>query len=345
METNMRREVVVAIAGVTGAVGAEFIATLNKRGFPVRKLKALASARSVGKKLGLRGQTIEIEELREDSFDGVDVALFSAGSGVSRKFSPIAVKAGAVVIDNSSAFRMDENVPLVVPEINGRRIREHNGIIAVPNCSAITALMPLWPIHQQNRIKRMIISTYQAASGAGAAAMEELVQSTRANLAGRPFQPQVLPHPYAFNVFNHDTQLDPETGYNEEETKVIKETHKIFEDDRIAIGVTCVRVPVLRAHSQAITFECERPISHEDVRRILSTAPGVKIVDDRVKNHFPMPIEASGQDDVLVGRIRQDLSDPTGHSVSIFVSADQLLKGAALNAVQIAELLPERAMA
>jgi aspartate-semialdehyde dehydrogenase len=341
----MRSEVVVAIAGVTGAVGAEFISTLNKRGFPVRKLKALASRRSAGKKLGFRGQTIEIEELREDSFNGVDIALFSAGSGVSRKFSPIAVKAGAVVIDNSSAFRMDENVPLVVPEINGRRIREHNGIIAVPNCSAITALMPLWPIHQHNRIKRMVISTYQAASGAGAAAMEELVQSTRANLAGRPFQPKVLPHPYAFNVFNHDTTVDPETGYNEEETKVIKETHKIFEDERIAIGVTCVRVPVLRAHSQAITFECERPISHEDVRRILSTAPGIKIVDDRVKNHFPMPIEASGQDDVLVGRIRQDLSDATGHSVSIFVSADQLLKGAALNAVQIAELLPERVMA
>jgi aspartate-semialdehyde dehydrogenase len=345
METNMPREVVVAIAGVTGAVGMEFIATLNKRGFPVRKLKALASARSAGKKLGFRGQIIEIEELREDSFDGVDIALFSAGSGVSKRFSPIAVKAGAVVIDNSSAFRMDPNVPLVVPEINGRRIREHNGIIAVPNCSAITALMPLWPIHRQNRIKRMIISTYQAASGAGAAAMEELAASTRANIAGRSFQPKVLPHPYAFNVFNHDTKVDPETGYNEEETKVIKETRKIFEDEKIAIGITCVRVPVLRAHSQAITFECERPISHEDVRRILDSTPGVKLVDDRANNHFPMPIEASGQDDVLVGRIRQDLSDPSGHSVSIFVSADQLLKGAALNAVQIAELLPEPMMA
>ena len=341
----MSREAVVAIAGVTGAVGAEFIATLNRRGFPIRKLKALASARSAGKTVGFRGQTIEIEELREDSFEGVDIALFSAGSGVSKKFSPIAVKAGAVVIDNSSAFRMDENVPLVVPEINGRRIREHKGIIAVPNCSAITALMPLWPIHQQNRIKRMIISTYQAASGAGAAAMEELVESTRANLAGRTFQPTVLPHPYAFNVFNHDTKVDPETGYNEEETKVIKETRKIFEDERIAIGITCVRVPVLRAHSQAITFECERPITENEVRRLLTNAPGVKIVDDRVKNHFPMPIDASGQDDVLVGRIRQDLSDPTGHSVSLFVSADQLLKGAALNAVQIAELLPERVAA
>jgi len=341
----MLRDPVVAIAGVTGAVGREFIATLNKRGFPVRKLKALASGRSAGKTLEFRGETIEIEELREDSFSGVDIALFSAGSGVSRKFSPSAVKAGAVVIDNSSAFRMDPDVPLVVPEINGRRIGDHKGIIAVPNCSAITALMPLWPIHRRNRIRRMIISTYQAASGAGAAAMDELVASTRASLAGESFTPKVLPHPYAFNVFNHDTAIDPDTGYNEEESKVIKETRKIFEDDQIAIGITCVRVPVLRAHSQAITFECEKPISETEVRRILTNAPGVKVVDDRVRNYFPMPIEASGQDDVLVGRIRRDLSDPTGHSISLFVSADQLLKGAALNAVQIAELLPERVAA
>ena len=338
----MLRDPVVAIAGVTGAVGRQFIATLNKRAFPVKKLKALASSRSAGQKIDFRGETITIEELRENSFEGVDIALFSAGSGVSQKFSPIAVKAGAVVIDNSSAFRMDPNVPLAVPEINGRRIAEHKGIIAVPNCSAITALMPLWPIHRQNRIKRMIISTYQAASGAGAAAMDELVASTRASLAGESFTPKVLPHPYAFNVFNHDTRIDPETGYNEEETKVIKETHKIFEDDQIAIGITCVRVPVLRAHSQAITFECEKPISEGEVRRILTNAPGVTVVDDRVRNYFPMPIEASGRDDVLVGRIRRDLSDPSGHSISLFVSADQLLKGAALNAVQIAELLPER---
>jgi aspartate-semialdehyde dehydrogenase len=338
----MLREPVVAIAGVTGAVGREFIATLNKRGFPVRKLKALASSRSAGQTLGFRGEAITVEELREDSFGGVDIALFSAGSSVSRRYSPIAVKAGAVVIDNSSAFRMDPNVPLAVPEINGRRIAEHKGIIAVPNCSAITALMPLWPIHRHNRIKRMIISTYQAASGAGAAAMDELVASTRANLAGESFTPKVLPHPYAFNVFNHDTQIDPETGYNEEETKVIKETHKIFEDDQIAIGITCVRVPVLRAHSQAITFECEKPITESEVRKLLTNAPGVKVIDDRVRNYFPMPIEASGQDNVLVGRIRRDLSDPSGHSISLFVSADQLLKGAALNAVQIAELLPER---
>jgi aspartate-semialdehyde dehydrogenase len=330
---------------VTGAVGAEFIATMNRRNFPVRKLKALASARSAGKTVEFHGQKIVIEELTENSFEGVDIALFSAGGGISRKFAPAAVKAGAVVVDNSSAFRMDPNVPLVIPEINAGRIRDHKGIIANPNCSAITALVPLWPIHRQNRIKRMIVSTYQAASGAGAAAMEELVESTRAYLDGRPFTPKVIPLPYAFNVFSHNTAIDPETGYNDEETKVIKETRKIFEDDGIAIGVTCVRVPVLRAHCEAITFECEKPITEDEVRTILSKAPGVRIVDDRAKNYFPMPIDASGQDDVLVGRIRKDLSDASGHSISMFVSADQLLKGAALNAIQIAELLPQRAMA
>jgi aspartate-semialdehyde dehydrogenase len=336
---------VVAIVGVTGAVGAEFIATMDKRNFPVRKLKALASARSAGRTIDFRGEKIAIEELTERSFEGVDIALFSAGGGISRKFAPAAVKAGAVVVDNSSAFRMDPNVPLVIPEINAGRIRDHKGIIANPNCSAITALVPLWPIHRQNRIKRMIVSTYQAASGAGAAAMEELVESTRAYLDGRPFTPKVIPLPYAFNVFSHNTTIDPETGYNDEETKVIKETRKIFEDEQIAIGVTCVRVPVLRAHCEAITFECEKPITEADVRAILSNAPGVKIVDDRAKNYFPMPIDASGQDDVLVGRIRKDLSDPSGRSISMFVSADQLLKGAALNAIQIAELLPQRVMA
>ncbi len=341
----MSYEPVVAIAGVTGAVGAEFIATMNRRNFPVRKLKALASARSAGKTVDFRGERVVIEELTEKSFEGVDIALFSAGSGTSKKFSPAAVRAGAVVIDNSSAFRMDPNVPLVIPEINAGRIREHKGIIAVPNCSAITALVPLWPIHQANRIKRVILSTYQAASGGGAAVMQELVefdpglsrraavpsQGDSAPLRVQPVQPQ------------HG--VDPETGYNDEETKVIKETRKIFEDDGIAIGVTCVRVPVLRAHCEAITFECEKPIDEHEVRAILAKAPGVKIVDDRAKNYFPMPIDASGQDDVLVGRIRKDLSDASGHSISMFVSADQLLKGAALNAIQIAELLPQPAMA
>ncbi|GGI24385.1 aspartate-semialdehyde dehydrogenase [Bradyrhizobium guangdongense] len=345
MEDKVSNDPVVAIVGVTGAVGAEFIATMDKRGFRVSKLKALASARSAGKTVSFRGQNIVIEELTERSFDGVDIALFSAGSGISKKFAPVAVKAGAVVVDNSSAFRMDPNVPLVIPEVNGNRIRDHKGIIANPNCAAITALVPLWPIHRKNRIKRVIISTYQAASGAGAAAMDELVESTRANLNGQVYTPKVMPHPYAFNLFSHNTAIDPETGYNDEETKVIKETRKIFEDEKIAIGVTCVRVPVLRAHCEAITFECEKPITEDQVRAIMAQAPGVKMVDDRVKNHFPMPIDASGQDDVLVGRIRKDLSDASGHSISMFVAADQLLKGAALNAVQIAELLPQRVMA
>ena len=330
---------VVAIVGATGAVGAEFIGCLTERNFPVGKLKALASARSAGKTLDFRGQKVVVEELTEKSFDGVDIALFSAGGSISRKFAPIAVKAGAVVVDNSSAFRVDPEVPLVIPEVNAGRIKDHKGIIANPNCSTITALVPLWPIHRKNRIKRVILSTYQAASGAGAAAMEELEQSTRAFLDGRPFEPKVIPHPYAFNVFSHNSAIDPETGYNDEETKVIRETRKIFEDDRLAIGATCIRVPVLRAHSEAITFECEKPIGEAEVRAILREAPGVRIVDDREKNYFPMPIDASGQGDVLVGRIRKDLSDPTGHSISMFVAADQLLKGAALNAVQIAEYL------
>jgi aspartate-semialdehyde dehydrogenase len=335
----MKANPTVAIVGATGAVGAEFIGCLESRNFPVGTLKALASARSAGKTVSFRGQPVVIEELTEKSFDGVDIALFSAGGSISKKFAPIAVKAGAVVVDNSSAFRMHADVPLVIPEINANRIKDHKGIIANPNCAAITALVPLWPIHKANRIKRLIIATYQAASGAGAAAMAELSDSTRAYLDGKPYQQKVLPHPYAFNLFSHNTAIDPETGYNDEETKVIKETQKIFEDDNIAIGVTCVRVPVLRAHSEAITFECEKPISEDEVRVLLKDAPGVTLVDDRAKNYFPMPIDASGQGNVLVGRIRKDLSDPSGHSISIFVAADQLLKGAALNAVQIAELV------
>jgi len=329
----------IAIVGATGAVGREFVGCIEQRGVPVKSLKLLASARSTGQKQMFRGEELTIEELTEKSFDGVDIALFSAGGSISKQYGPIAVKAGAVVVDNSSAFRMDPSVPLVVPEINARRIADHKGIIANPNCSAITALVPLWPIHQKNRIVRVTIATYQAASGAGAAAMQELLDGTRAFLDGKSFTPKVMPHPYAFNVFSHNTAIDPATGYNDEETKVIKETKKIFEDDQIRVGVTCVRVPVLRAHSEAITFECENPITEDEVRAILSKAPGVKIVDDRANNYFPMPIDASGQGDVLVGRIRQDVSDPSGRSIAIFVAADQLLKGAALNAVQIAELL------
>ena len=234
---------------------------------------------------------------------------------------------------------MDPQVPLVVPEINPQAIRTHRGIVANPNCSAIISITPLWPVHRANRITRLMLATYQAASGGGAAAMQELRESTRAYLEGRPYENTVLPHPYAFNLFSHNTRIDPSTGYNEEETKVINETRKIFGDSQIRISVTCVRVPVLRAHSIAISFECERPITPNEVRALLAGAPGVKLVDDPERNYFPMPRDASGQDAILVGRIRQDLSDPRGHSIALFVAGDQLLKGAALNAVQIAEAL------
>jgi aspartate-semialdehyde dehydrogenase len=234
---------------------------------------------------------------------------------------------------------MQADVPLVVPEINPQALRGHKGIIANPNCSAIIAITPLWPIHQVNRIQRLILSTYQAASGAGAAAMEELRESTRAYLEGRAYANKVLPHPYAFNLFSHNARVDPATGYNEEETKVREETRKIFGDPQIRVSATCIRVPVLRAHSVAITLECERPISPDEVRALLRNAPGVKLVDDPQRNLFPMPRDASGQDAILVGRIRQDISDPGGRSIALFVSGDQLLKGAALNAVQIAEVL------
>jgi aspartate-semialdehyde dehydrogenase len=237
---------------------------------------------------------------------------------------------------------MDAEVPLVVPEINAREIDKHRGVIANPNCAAIISITPLWPIHRANPIQRLIVSTYQAASGAGWAAMEELREATRANLEGREYRHTVLPHPYAFNLFSHNTRIDPTTGYNEEESKVIAETRKIFGEANLRVTATCVRVPVLRAHCVSINFECERPISVAEVRKILSDAPGVKIVDDIENNYFPMPKDASGQDDILVGRIRQDVSDPTGRSIALFVAGDQLLKGAALNAVQIAELVVTR---
>ncbi len=330
---------VVAIVGATGAVGVELIRCLEERRFPLSELRLFASARSAGKTLTFRGEPLAVRELKEDSFRGVDIALFSAGGSTSKRFGPRAVEQGAVVVDNSSAFRMDPAVPLVVPEINPEAVRGHHGIIANPNCSTIIAITPLWPVHRVNRLRRMIVSTYQAASGGGAAAMEELRESTRAYLEDRPYEHRVLPHPYAFNLFSHNTKIDPQTGYNEEETKVIRETHKIYGDDSIRIAATCVRVPVLRAHSIAINFECERPITPEQVRDIMQTAAGVKVVDDPERNYFPMPKDASGQDAILVGRIRRDVSDPSGRSIALFVAGDQLLKGAALNAVQIAELL------
>jgi aspartate-semialdehyde dehydrogenase len=330
---------VVAIVGATGAVGVELIRCLEERRFPLKELRLYASARSAGRTLPYRGEQLAVRELKDDSFRGIDVALFSAGGSTSKRFAPLAVEQGAVVVDNSSAFRMDATVPLVIPEINPEAVRAHRGIIANPNCSTIIAITPLWPVHRTNRIRRMIIATYQAASGGGAAAMEELRESTRAYLEDRPYENRVLPHPYAFNLFSHNTRIDPQTGYNEEETKVMRETRKIYGDDSIRIAATCVRVPILRAHSIAINFECERPITPDEVRDIVQTAPGVKLVDDPERNYFPMPMDASGQDPILVGRIRRDVSDPSGHSIALFVAGDQLLKGAALNAVQIAELL------
>jgi aspartate-semialdehyde dehydrogenase len=334
----------VAIAGATGAVGVEFLRLLEERRFPISKLLLLASARSAGKTMRFNGRDVLVEELTDDSFKNVDIAFFSAGGSISKKYAPVAAGAGAVVVDNSSAFRMDPKVPLVIPEINPEAIAGHDGIIANPNCSTIIAIVPLWPIHKQNRIKRLIAATYQAASGAGAAAMEELRESTRAHLEGREYANTVLPHPYAFNLFSHNSKIDPVTGYNEEETKMVQETKKIFGDAEIRISATCVRVPVLRAHSEALTIECERSITPAEVREILAAAPGVKLIDDPVKNYFPMPKDASGQGDVLVGRIRQDTSDPSGKSIAMFVAGDQLLKGAALNAVQIAEVMVARGL-
>jgi len=330
---------VVAIAGATGAVGVELMQCLEQRQFPLAELRLLASARSAGKSMKFRGRDIKVQELTDQSLEGVDIALFSAGGAQSKRFAPAAVKAGAVVVDNSSAFRMDPNTPLVVPEINAGALAKHNGTIANPNCVAIVGATPLWPLHQHAHIKRIVMSTYQAASGAGAAAMEELSESTKAYLEGRAFTPKVLPHPYAFNVFSHNTKVDPETGYNEEETKVMQETRKIFGEPNLRVTATCVRVPVLRAHCIAMNVEFEAPLSPAEARAILAKAPGVRVVDELERNYFPMPVDASGKDEVLVGRIRKDVSDPTGATLSLFVAGDQLRKGAALNAVQIAERL------
>ncbi len=338
-EQNPLHNPVVAVVGATGAVGTVMAQCLEERRFPLAALRLYASPRSAGRRLAFKGADIAVEALGERSFDGVDIALFAAGGAISRELAPLAVRRGTIVIDNSSTFRMAAEVPLVVPEINADAIRGHQGIIANPNCVAIIAATALWPLHRANRIRRVSMATYQAASGAGAAAMAELRSSTEAYLAERDYRQRVFPHPYAFNVFSHNTAIDPATGYNGEETKVISETRKIFGDDALRVTATCIRVPVLRAHCIALDVECERPIAPAAVREILAAAPGVRLVDDAEGNHFPMPNEASGQGDVLVGRIRQDVSDPSGRSVALFVAGDQLLKGAALNAVQIAEHL------
>lgn len=331
----------VAIVGATGAVGVELLACLEARGFPVGGIRLLASARSAGKTMSFKGQQVAIEELTENSFEGVDVALFSAGASISRKFAPAAIKAGAVVVDNSSAFRMDPDVPLVVPEVNPAAMAGHKGIVANPNCVAAIATVALAPLHNAHPIRRIQMATYQAASGAGAAAMEELRESTAASLRGEDYAHKVLPHPYAFNLFSHNADVDLESGYNGEEQKVVAETRRLLDAADLPIGITCVRVPVLRAHAMAISVEFDQVVTPEEAVRLLSGAPGLKLVDDRARNQFPMPSEASGQDDVLVGRIRTDLGDPSGKTLALFVAGDQLLKGAALNAVQIAEqLLP-----
>jgi aspartate-semialdehyde dehydrogenase len=326
----------LAVVGATGAVGQEILRTLERRQFPVASLKALASSRSVGKGVAFAGRSIPVEELNEAAFEGIDYALFSAGASRSREYAPACQKAGAVMIDNSSAFRMRPDVPLVVPEINAGDLAKHRGIIAVPNCSAIILGVPLWPLHQAAHIERIIVSTYQSASGAGAKAMAELDAQARAYAKGEPLKKEIFPHQIAFNVFSHNTAI-ADNGYNEEENKVIEETRKIFHEPKLPIVATCIRVPVLRAHSESIVIETRRHLTPDEARAILAKAPGVKVVDSREKNHFPMPLEATGQYDVLVGRIRQDLSHPNG--LALFVAGDQLLKGAAWNAVQILECL------
>ncbi len=328
----------VAIVGATGAVGTEMLRVLEKREFPVGKLKLLASSRSAGRKLAFRGEELAVEELGENSFQGVELALFSAGGAISRKFAPLAVASGAVVVDNSSVFRMDDNVPLVVPEVNAEDIKEHQGIIANPNCSTIIMVVPLWPLHQRTRIKRVVCATYQAASGAGARAMQELEDQTRAVLAGEPVKAEHFPAQLAFNVITHNWPIG-ENGYSQEELKMVHETRKLFHEPRIAVTATTVRVPVLRAHSEAINIQFTGAMPEADARQILAEAPGVEVVDDREANRFPMPIDAAGRDEILVGRIRQDISQHAARGLDLFVSGDQLLKGAALNAVQIAELL------
>jgi len=328
----------LAIAGVTGAVGQEFLRILEERDFPFDSIRMLASSRSTGKNIEFKGKEYIVEEMTHNSFERVNIALFSAGASRSREFGPSAVKAGAVVVDNSSAFRMDPEVPLVIPEINPQKIKENKGIIANPNCSTIIAIVPIWPLHKANPVKRMVVSTYQAASGAGQSAMVELEEQSLEILAGKKPTIKIFPYQIAFNVFSHNSKLES-NGYNEEEMKMVRETHKIFDCPEIAITCTCIRVPVFRAHSESINLEFTDPITPDQVRDLLSTAPGVSLIDDRKNNRFPMPLDATGKDDVFVGRIRQDESIPDNRGINIWVSGDQIRKGAALNAVQIAEKL------
>nr|GMC92027.1 aspartate-semialdehyde dehydrogenase [Ipomoea batatas] len=334
----------VAIVGVTGAVGQEFLSVLSDRDFPYRSLKLLASKRSAGRSLTFEDKQYTVEELTDDSFEGVDIALFSAGGSISKKFGPVAVQKGTVVVDNSSAFRMDEGVPLVIPEVNPEamtHIKLGSGkgvLIANPNCSTIICLMAATPLHRHAKVKRMVVSTYQAASGAGAAAMEELVQQTREVLDGKEPTCNIFNQQYAFNLFSHNAPVQS-NGYNEEEMKLVKETRKIWNDGEVKVTATCIRVPVMRAHAESVNLQFENPLDEETAREILSRAPGVVVVDDRAANRFPTPLEVSNKDDVAVGRIRRDVSQDGDYGLDIFVCGDQIRKGAALNAVQIAEKL------
>lgn len=328
----------IAIVGATGAVGREFGNVLAKRRFPAASYRLLASSRSAGRKVPWIDGEQTVRALAADAFDGIDLAFFSAGGDVSREFAPHVKAAGAIMIDNSSAFRMNADVPLVIPEINPAAAKRHNGILAVPNCSTIIMAVPLWALHCVTPVRRVVVSTYQAASGAGARAMQELETQSRDVLADKPPRPEFFPHPCAFNVFSHNTPIDA-AGYNVEETKMIAETRKIFGDERIAIAPTCMRVPVLRAHLESLSIEFDEPFPEERAREVLAAAPGLQLVDDREGNRFPMPIEATGRDEILVGRIRNDPSIPEQRGLQLICCGDQLLKGAALNAVQIAELL------
>ena len=328
----------VAVAGATGAVGIEMIKTLEKRNFPVKNLKLLASSRSAGKKLTFKGTDVTVEELTENSFRGVDIALFSAGADISRQFRAAVVKSGAVMIDNSSAFRMEDDVPLVVPEVNPEDVKWHKGVIANPNCTTIIMLVAVAPLHRAKKLKRLVAATYQATSGAGAKGMDELLVQTRQLLNGEPIAPKAFAHRIGFNLI---PQIDVfyENGYTKEELKMLNESRKMLHCPELMVSCTCVRVPILRAHSEALNMEFAEDVTPEEVRAILSKAPGVTLVDDPANKRYPMPVDATEQYNVLAGRIRQDLSRHDKKGIDMFVSGDQLLKGAALNAVQIAELL------
>ncbi|MBA7628371.1 Aspartate-semialdehyde dehydrogenase [subsurface metagenome] len=329
----------VAIVGATGLVGQEFIKVLVQRSFPVDSIRLLASDRSAGRKLMVNKQEIEVRETTPESFEGVDIALFSAGSEVSRHFSPIAAQSGAVVVDNSAAWRMEPDVPLVVPEVNPEDIGWHKGIIANPNCSTIQMVVALYPLHKVNPIKRIVVSTYQSVSGTGAAAVEELIVQSKQVLEGQAIIPHVYPHQIAFNALPEiDVFLDD--GYTKEEQKMVEETKKIMHASEIAISATCVRVPVYTAHSEAVWVEFSSPMMPDDAERIFAGAPGVKILDDNAISLYPHPWMAAGTDEVFVGRIRRDTSHPNG--LVMWIVADNLRKGAALNAVQIAEEMVKR---